>query len=59
MSKNNQVGCQTIGCRVVSCRHNENGAYCSLTRIEVEPCCDGCHSGNPEDESLCGSYSQR
>lgn len=59
MSKN-QMGCQTIGCRVLSCRHNEDGSYCALSRIEVEPC-RGKNSGNgkPEDESLCASYRQR
>ncbi len=58
MSKN-QMGCQTIGCRVLSCRYNENGAYCALSRIEVEPCCNSKHTGAAEDESLCGSYAQK
>ncbi len=58
MSKN-QMGCQTIGCHVLSCRHNENGSYCALSRIEVEPCACSKHSGSAEDESLCGSYIKK
>ncbi|MCH5279781.1 MAG: DUF1540 domain-containing protein [Christensenellaceae bacterium] len=56
----NQIGCQTIGCRVTSCRYNDKGSYCELSRIQVEPCCNHCsNSGNPADESLCGSYRPR
>lgn len=53
-----QQGKQTIGCTVVSCRHNDRGSFCELSRIQVEPMrgCEGCHSGDPADESLCGSY---
>ena len=58
MSKS-QMGCQTIGCRVLSCRHNEDGAYCALSRVEIEPCCSGKNTGKPEDESLCGNYRQK
>ena len=50
-----KAGSQTIGCAVISCRYNDEGSYCMLNRIEVEPCCD-CHTGDPADESLCGSY---
>lgn len=53
------MGCQTIGCRVLSCRHNEDGAYCALSRVEIEPCCSGKNTGKPEDESLCGNYRQK
>lgn len=46
---------QTIGCNVTSCRFNKRGCVCELESITVEPCCD-CHSGDPADESMCGSY---
>ena len=49
---------QTIGCKVTSCAYNMSGCDCELERIEVEPMC-GCHTGNPADESLCGSYKCR
>ena len=49
---------QTIGCRVTSCKHNMSGCDCELSRIEIEPQC-GCHTGEPCDESLCGSYKSR
>ncbi|MBS7228246.1 MAG: DUF1540 domain-containing protein [Christensenellales bacterium] len=52
----NKAGNQTIGCTVTSCRHNdEQSHYCQLNRVEIEPC-RGCHTGDPADESLCGSY---
>ena len=51
-------GKQTIGCRVTSCKHNMSGCDCELSRIEIEPQC-GCHTGEPCDESLCGSYKSR
>ncbi|MBQ3551967.1 MAG: DUF1540 domain-containing protein [Clostridia bacterium] len=57
MSKS-KVGCQTIGCSVTSCRFNDEGSYCKLNRIEVEPCYD-CGTGKPADESLCGSYQHK
>ncbi len=50
-----KAGCQSIGCRVTSCKHNSEGCGCELDRIDVEPMC-GCHTGEPCDESLCGSY---
>lgn len=53
------IGNQTIGCSVKSCRHNQ-GSYCALSRIQVQPCSGECsHTGNPADESLCGSYNAR
>lgn len=56
-----KAGCQTIGCTVRSCKFNSEGCLCSLARIEVQPqCgCEDCSSGNPADESLCGSYKAR
>lgn len=53
------IGEQTIGCGVSSCRYNGEGRYCELHRIEVRPCkgCGG--SGKADEESFCGSYSQR
>ena len=53
-----KAGSQTIGCRVTSCRYNARGCDCQLSRIEVEPKC-GCHTGEPCDESLCGSYKAK
>ena len=53
-----KAGSQTIGCRVTSCRYNMRGTDCELSRIEVEPQC-GCHTGEPCDESLCGSYKAK
>ena len=50
-------GKQTIRCNVLSCTHNED-CGCDLSAISVEPGC-GRHSGNPEEESLCGSYQCR
>ncbi len=45
-----------IRCRVESCRfHCQGQDFCSLNSIQVEPC-NGCGSGNPSDESCCGSY---
>ena len=56
----NQVGCQTVGCRVTSCRYNDKGSYCELTRIQIEPCCcKNSGNGDPADESLCGSYRRK
>ncbi|MBR5948596.1 MAG: DUF1540 domain-containing protein [Clostridia bacterium] len=60
MSKD-KIGNQTIGCSVRSCRYNDQGNYCELSRIEVKPCTKHEHSrtGTPEDESLCGSYQMK
>lgn len=54
-----QIGSQTIGCSVTSCRFNNAGSYCELSRIEVEPCRSKPCTGKPEDESLCGSYHRK
>ncbi|MDO4568313.1 MAG: DUF1540 domain-containing protein [Clostridia bacterium] len=52
------TGCQTIGCSVTSCRYNDSGCKCKLSSISVEPCaCE--HTGDPADESLCGSYKAK
>ncbi len=58
--RKNETGSQVIGCGVTSCRYNREGSECELHRIEVRPCrgC-GANSGKPDDESCCGSYSQR
>ena len=48
---------QTIGCEVRSCRFNESGTNCALSRICVRPAHD-CATGR-ENESLCGSYEHR
>ena len=59
MSKE-RIGNQTIACSVASCRYNNGDAFCGLSRIEVRPC-SHCHShtGDPEDESICGNYCSR
>lgn len=49
---------QHIGCRVASCKFNENNQACSLHVIMVEPGPGG-HTGNPKDESLCASYQTK
>jgi len=49
---------QTINCTVNSCAYNNpQNHICQLQNIVVEPC-KNCHNGNPEDESMCGSYEQ-
>lgn len=53
-----KAGCQTIGCKVNSCTYNDEGSHCRLDSIMVQPG-SGCHTGNPADESLCGSYKSR
>ncbi len=54
-----KTGCQTIGCKVSSCSYHDEGAeMCRLDSIRVEPMC-GCHTGDPCDESLCGSYKAK
>lgn len=56
----NQVGCQTVGCRVTSCRYNDKGSYCELSRIQIEPCCcKNSGNGDPADESLCRKLPQK
>ena len=57
MSQNNPNPC--IRCRVSSCAyHCDDDQYCSLRAIQVEPCAN-CESGNPSDESMCGSYRRK
>jgi hypothetical protein len=51
-------GNQVIGCSVTSCRYNKDGNRCELNRIEVEPALD-VDTGEPADESLCGSYHRK
>jgi len=47
---------QKINCTVESCEYNDTQKNeCELDQITVEPCMD-CHNGDPEDESMCGSY---
>ena len=47
---------QKINCTVDSCTYNDTeNQECELDQIIVEPCMD-CHNGDPEDESMCGSY---
>ena len=54
----NKDGKQTIDCTVKNCRHNTGGKHCDLSRIQIEA--DKIHSdsksGEPADESLCGSF---
>lgn len=50
---------QDIRCRVDSCEfHCGEQNFCSLGSIQVEPC-KCCSSGNPSDESCCGSYRRK
>lgn len=49
---------QHIGCKVASCKFNDKERECSLNTIMVEPGPQG-STGNPADESLCGSYKTR
>lgn len=52
-----KTGFQTIGCHVSSfCYNGSNG--CDISHIEVEPM-QGMHTGEPCDESLCGSYKAK
>ena len=37
---------------------DKNGKQTIGCRVEIEPQC-GCHTGEPCDESLCGSYKSR
>lgn len=47
---------QAIGCDVCTCVHHcSDSNHCSLPEINV-CACKNCHSGRPEDESMCGSY---
>lgn len=53
-----RAGQQTIGCEVESCKYFDQGGMCNLNRIVVKPC-RSCNTGNPEDETLCGSYHKK
>ena len=47
---------QKINCTVESCVYNNcKSNACELHQIQVNAC-PNCSSGNPEDESMCGSY---
>jgi len=47
---------QLINCTVCSCAfNNKKTQKCELEDIIVRPC-KNCNNGNPEDESMCGSY---
>ncbi|MCL2355138.1 MAG: DUF1540 domain-containing protein [Oscillospiraceae bacterium] len=49
---------QKINCNVGSCEYNDPEDHkCELDEIVVEPCKD-CGTGEPEEESMCGSYIQ-
>ena len=49
-------GKQLINCTVGSCEYNnQKNGKCELKDIIVKPCKNG-NTGNPEDESMCGSY---
>jgi hypothetical protein len=48
---------QSIGCEVTSCRFNEHGAHCALSKICVRPARNT--ATGRENESLCGSYEHR
>ena len=50
---------QNIRCTVGSCRYNNSDTKnWNLKQIEVLAC-SNCMTGNPEDESMCGSYKCR
>lgn len=50
---------QKINCTVGSCLYNnENKNLCELKQINVNPCFN-CSTGQPETESMCGSYKCR
>ena len=49
---------QKIHCNVNSCKYNDaQEEECNLDEITIQPC-SNCHSGNPEDESMCGNYKE-
>lgn len=50
--KNQKINCTVESCKYNNCDHN----VCELKQIEVQACAN-CSNGNPEDESMCGSYS--
>lgn len=50
---------QKINCTVESCEYNNcDNKKCELHQINVRACKGGA-TGNPEDESMCGSYKVR
>ena len=49
---------QGLNCSVTSCKYNQHGNDCALQKIMVAPCING-SSGQPDDESMCGSYKHR
>lgn len=50
---------QKINCTVESCAYNDTeDKKCELEAITVEPCYD-CDTGDPEEESMCGSYETK
>ncbi len=53
-----RAGQQTIGCEVNSCAYFKDEGMCNLNHIVVKPC-HSCNTGNPEDETLCGSYKKK
>ena len=58
MSEKN-AGAQTINCGVSSCAFHEGGEnVCGLRGVHIEPMYDA-GSGQPWDESMCGSYRKR
>ena len=51
MDNNQKIKCTVESCTFNNCDNN----LCNLKQIEVQAC-QGCSSGTPEDESMCGSY---
>lgn len=50
---------QCIQCSVVSCRHlKKDEGRCGLQSIQVEPT-PMAYTGEPADESMCGSYENK
>lgn len=50
---------QNIRCTVGSCKYNNfDKKHCNLKQIDVLAC-KNAMSGNPEDESMCGSYKAK
>lgn len=47
---------QSIGCSVVSCKHNQYGGKCSLKQIQVTPLSNVVET--PE-ESMCQSFERK
>lgn len=49
-------GSQSIGCSVVSCKHNQYGGKCGLKQIQVTPLSNVVET--PE-ESMCQSFERK